>query len=669
MAYRAFVVGADYHLNFAVADARRIAAALQTLGYELPDPLIPPPEEDNTAVAERFKKLATKCGPEDTLLFFFAGHGLVHNGLLYLLLQTYDPAYNPLQTCLSANDLSTAFQASDAGRKLMILDCCHAGEAFRLADFNFLSDYLVLTASQSFEKALEFKDRKAGFLSYHLHNALTKDLAKVIHDSRVSLNALHTYLRRKVQEHNRASPDKVSEITVVSKQQHDMLLAELTAPYLNLSGLVCVNPAFLAAECVKTGPYYTPENFYGALPPAQWWGVANGLVAEQTLYLTVEQHVRHAINAYPPLTAVLHGSGGMGKSVLLRRLGVSLACLFGVWWLDDPETLLEEREDAQNKLLESGRPQLILIDDWSALDPDTRKGLRAWFQQLAKSGNGQYLKFALTSRYWKPEELPLKLIYANSLFDFDKLANLAKDNQLLLDKAVVQLSVAGWECADRELRTPQMAQTKPFHLLFVFMRLAEDIQLRAKVIAERGKTLNFEHIFQDIIQDDLENLWRDPYKRGLAAAVSMAAYLHMQYHSYLGKTALLTLAEHYNPGYPLLSASEPADWGTVKYYLYTYRSPINKRKDAEDFVAFIKDEFAEAFIAADRRGHRHVENRWVRDLEFLVCEADDYSSSYLILQCLSAYAGVVGCHPEARFDLSPAASQKRPSCLRVDIAA
>jgi hypothetical protein len=83
---------------------------------------------------------------------------------------------------------------------------------------------------------------------------------------------------------------------------------------------------------------------------------------------------------------------------------------------------------------QSRGPHFILVDDWSALDQDTRKALCAWFDELAKSGDGQYLKFVLTTRYWKAEELPLRLVCANGLFYFD--SNLARDNPLLLDKAV-----------------------------------------------------------------------------------------------------------------------------------------------------------------------------------------------------------------------------------------
>jgi hypothetical protein len=134
-----------------------------------------------------------------------------------------------------------------------------------------------------------------------------------------------------------------------------MVLAEIADPYLNLSGLVCVNPAFLATERAKTGSLYTPEDFYGGLPPVQWWGVANGLVAEQSLYLPVEQHVQQSVHAYPPVIAVLHGSGGMGKSVLLRRLGAYLVRNCDVSWLNNPQALLDEQKEAQTKILSERR--------------------------------------------------------------------------------------------------------------------------------------------------------------------------------------------------------------------------------------------------------------------------------------------------------------------------
>ncbi len=173
MSFRAFVVGADYHLQFARADAERIADALEKLGYVLPEPRLPPPDENSDSISVRLKKFAADSKPDDTMLFYFAGHGVIENGILYLVLDGYIPG-RAMGTCLMMNTVSGIFQGSTASSKLIILDCCHAGKSFSLADFH-ADNYAILTASESFEKALEFKDRQAGFLSWHLCNAFAEE--------------------------------------------------------------------------------------------------------------------------------------------------------------------------------------------------------------------------------------------------------------------------------------------------------------------------------------------------------------------------------------------------------------------------------------------------------------------------------------------------------------
>src|SRR3989442_1579694 len=78
----AVVIGIDAyqkttHLNYAVADAKAVAAVLPNLGF--------PPENtrvllDGDATKTRieatfYRDLASKMGPNDRLLIYFAGHG------------------------------------------------------------------------------------------------------------------------------------------------------------------------------------------------------------------------------------------------------------------------------------------------------------------------------------------------------------------------------------------------------------------------------------------------------------------------------------------------------------------------------------------------------------------------------------------------------------------
>uniref|UniRef100_UPI0040577136 caspase family protein n=1 Tax=Candidatus Electronema sp. TaxID=2698783 RepID=UPI0040577136 len=621
MSFRAFVVGADYHLQFARADAEQIAAALENLGYELPDPRIPPPEEDKKSVLERLEQFATACGPEDTLLFYFAGHGVIEQGLFFLVLDQYLPG-RTMESCLMMNYVSGIIQGSKAGTKLMILDCCHSGKSFSLADFKFSDGYAILAASEAFQKAFEFKGKKSGFLSYHLNNAFSEDLGKVAKGSRLTLNALQEYLQDKVNEHNSSQPERVPNIIAVSKQWKQLVVAENLEELLiePVFGLQRINPAFLAAEQCKTGPNFTPAHFYRATPDVQWWGVANDLLSEQSLFPEVLAHVRRAVNGSAPLIGLLFGSGGMGKSILLRRLGAALFEEFAVWWVDSAEDVLQDRAAAEEKLLESDKPPLVLLDDWTmALQDDERKDFQAWFGQLYRSGAGRQIKFILTARNWNSGELPAKLLQdgGSSRFDLDKRSRLEQDNLLLLDKAAEKLADSAWTVAAQELHSSNLARTKPFHLLFVLMR-------EKQVLAGQ----NVEGVFEEIIQSDLDKLWQDNYKKGLAAAVSTLAFLHVKFRPYLSRKALRKLAERHNEGKPLAPSAELTE--PLNYYLYSYRNRTNKLEDAEEYISFLTDEFAEKWSQTDELQHHHAENCWLADAEFLIQEADVYSSSMLL---------------------------------------
>ncbi len=55
-----------------------------------------------------------------------------------------------------------------------------------------------------------------------------------------------------------------------------------------------------------------------------------------------------------------------------------------------------------------------------------------------------------------------------------------------------------------------------------------------------------------------------------------------------------------------------------------------QRDDTEEYISFVKDEFAEKWSQTDELQHNHAENCWLADAEFLIREADFYSSSNLL---------------------------------------
>ncbi len=133
-----------------------------------------------------------KAQPEDNLIIFFAGHGMAYENSFYLL--PFDLGYarprarldeRGLQTIASHSISDREFEKSlegvDAGHIVMVLDSCQSGQILEaeewrrgpmnskgLAQLAYEKGMFILTASQSFQNALEAKEFGHGLLTYAL---------------------------------------------------------------------------------------------------------------------------------------------------------------------------------------------------------------------------------------------------------------------------------------------------------------------------------------------------------------------------------------------------------------------------------------------------------------------------------------------------------------------
>jgi Caspase domain len=75
--------------------------------------------------------LIDKCNFEDTLILYYAGHGLLDiSDMKKLYLATGDTRDNATKfTCISSDELKEPLMKCKAGNKIMILDCCFAAKA------------------------------------------------------------------------------------------------------------------------------------------------------------------------------------------------------------------------------------------------------------------------------------------------------------------------------------------------------------------------------------------------------------------------------------------------------------------------------------------------------------------------------------------------------------
>ncbi|MCC7240581.1 MAG: caspase family protein [Acidobacteria bacterium] len=131
--HHAFIIGIDAYqqvspLKTAVSDARKLAEVLTNMQhFQVYPPLLNPTGQ--TVRTLLHETLAQTVGPDDRVLFYFAGHGIARDGddgpAGYLVPADADPAV--LTTFIPMSELQDALQALPCRHLLLILDCCFSG--------------------------------------------------------------------------------------------------------------------------------------------------------------------------------------------------------------------------------------------------------------------------------------------------------------------------------------------------------------------------------------------------------------------------------------------------------------------------------------------------------------------------------------------------------------
>jgi uncharacterized caspase-like protein len=138
-----------------------MAYALGLLGYETP--LLPPPEADQYEIQRLLDRLLKSVADCDTLVIYFAGHAFKdgRNRLKLILGEDLDEDKNQLDAVKLVDDLR---EKCPRTRKLLLLDCCNAGNALQGLDWD-RGNLAVLAATAERDSAREFtQEELQGFL-------------------------------------------------------------------------------------------------------------------------------------------------------------------------------------------------------------------------------------------------------------------------------------------------------------------------------------------------------------------------------------------------------------------------------------------------------------------------------------------------------------------------
>ncbi len=197
--------GEKIQLNYASTDAESFGAALNasakkllnTDGKEHVKNYVFSTETNNTnwpakaAIRKKLEEIALIANPEDIMVIFFAGHGVLQSGQKNFYLLTaeatgFEMSGVEKEVAISTDELNTWMQNIKANKQLLILDACNSGQAVSdlqeliakrdvpadqvraLENLKDKNGTFILSASASGQSAYETSQFGQGLLTYSL---------------------------------------------------------------------------------------------------------------------------------------------------------------------------------------------------------------------------------------------------------------------------------------------------------------------------------------------------------------------------------------------------------------------------------------------------------------------------------------------------------------------
>jgi hypothetical protein len=222
----AIVIGIDEYvrpsipkLRYAVADAKLFSQALQDTIKVPRDHIFlmtsDAVDENNQPrfvnVAYRLSALKGKVKKDDTVIFYFAGHGVTLDGEPFLLTEEADnrSALTLKASSLHGGDLITTLRKTESGNCWVMLDACRnspnekeeskldptVSQALSQANVG-LHQTATMFSCKVGERAWEWDEKKHGCYSYFLVEGLRRDAADP--QGRVTLQGLADYVSQEV---------------------------------------------------------------------------------------------------------------------------------------------------------------------------------------------------------------------------------------------------------------------------------------------------------------------------------------------------------------------------------------------------------------------------------------------------------------------------------------
>ena len=211
-----------YTLNYALADATSFQEAMSkncgTLMGACRQHFITDANATKANIVVELEKIVSEAQPQDVLVWYYAGHGVVagESKEFYLVPQDVTQLYGNddalAQKGLSATELRSYSQRIKAQKQLFILDACQSSGALQTVAMRGAAEEKAiaqlaratgthwLTAAGSDQFAAEFTQLGHGAFTYALLKALSGAADQGAHDGKITVKELDAYLQEQVPE-------------------------------------------------------------------------------------------------------------------------------------------------------------------------------------------------------------------------------------------------------------------------------------------------------------------------------------------------------------------------------------------------------------------------------------------------------------------------------------
>ncbi|MER9228945.1 caspase family protein [Mesorhizobium sp. M0664] len=377
-------------------DAKAITRSLKEPdGCAVPGELVDPPLigtfATRDAVRDRLKAVIDQSGPGDTVLFYFAGHGVQTKDDFYLCTTEADPS-DLGKTAISGTDLGSLIDAANCRGVLAVLDCCnsaavveHAPSAFtklRTGEFRIL-----LSSARAEQKSWETADGKGTLFGRTLVEILDGDIVVGHGDGAVYFSDLIQGLETGIAEKRLELPDlPPQEMVFAGSYISDPLVLVMRGQTLDAVRFATArySPRQLrrmvraSAVSIVSAICFILITWYGLIDATQY------VVEEGKHLIAYKGHPRFSLPGYPkPLWQFSYGSerldGGANNLPIITPLGKPVTPLVEAHY--DRLQLAAQSADAGDRLGARAATMDIFNDRKSPFE--TRFGAKLLFTEVA----------------------------------------------------------------------------------------------------------------------------------------------------------------------------------------------------------------------------------------------------------------------------------------------